>query len=127
MNDKTTKNIIIITIISVVAALFIWAAIATACAAVSNRKYDKLVEQHRHELELARVETERYRSVINEAARTNNDIGEYLQQSICSIQELRGLISEIRKKYQEMENLLYSVDTSECNTITDNSNNNISD
>ena len=126
MNDKT-KNIIIIAISSIIAALFIWAAIATACAAVTNRKYDKLVEQHRHELELARVETERYRSVINEAARTNNDIGECLQQSICSVQGLRELLSEIRKKYQEMENLLYSADSNECNTITDNSNNNISE
>lgn len=122
MNDKT-KKIIIIAIASFVAVLFIWATIATACAAANNRKYNQLVEQHRMELELARAETQRYRSVIEEARATNNDIGEHLQQSICSVQELGRLISEIRTRYEKMERLLYSVgdnissvDYNNCNT-----------
>ena len=42
------------------------------------------------------------------------------------MQELRELISEIREKYQEMENLLYSVNTDNSST-GDIADNNISD
>lgn len=126
MNDKTTKNIIIITISSVVAALFIWAAIATACAAVSNRKYDKLVAQHRQLVTESRIRNEQYAEVYRTARETNRAVGESLSRCQYSISELRAAMQLIREKYQEMENLLYSVDSSECNT-TDNSNSDISD
>ena len=126
MNDKTTKNIIIITISSVIAALFIWAAIATACAAVSNRKYDKLVAQHRQLVTESRIRNEQYAEVYRTARETNRAVGESLSRCQYSIAELRAAMQLIREKYQEMENLLYSVDSSECNT-TDNSNSDISD
>lgn len=120
MNDKT-KNIIIIAISSVIAALFIWAAIATACAAVSNRKYDKLVAQHRQLIDESRIRNEQYAEVYRTARETNRAVGESLSRCQYSIAELRAAMQLIREKYQEMENVLYSVDTDNSSTgdITD--------
>lgn len=120
MNDKT-KNIIIIANSSIIAALFIWAAIATACAAASNRKCDELVAQHRQLIDESRIRNEQYAEVYRTARETNRAVGESLSRCQYSIADIRAAMQLIREKYQEMENLLCSVDTDNSSTgdITD--------
>ena len=71
-------------------------------------KYTRLVEQNRIELELARARSEQYEAIYKSARNTNRELGECLSRSTANIYELRMLISEVRKRYEEMENILDS-------------------
>ena len=71
-------------------------------------KYSRLVEQNRIELELARARSEQYETIYRSARNTNRELGECLSRSTANIYELRALISEVRKRYEAMENLLNS-------------------
>ena len=71
-------------------------------------KYTRLVEQNRIELELARARSEQYEAIYKSARNTNRELGECLSKSTANIYELRMLISEVRKRYEEMENILDS-------------------
>ena len=72
-------------------------------------KYDRLVEQHRMELELARTRSEQYENIYRSARNTNRELGECLSRSTTNIYELRILINEVRKRYEAMENILNSI------------------
>ena len=71
-------------------------------------KYTRLVEQDRIELELARARSEQYETIYKSARNTNRELGECLSKSTANIYELRMLISEVRKRYEAMENILNS-------------------
>ena len=71
-------------------------------------KYTRLVEQDRIELELARAKSEQYEAIYKSARNTNRELGECLSKSTANIYELRMLISEVRKRYEAMENILNS-------------------
>lgn len=71
-------------------------------------KYTGLVEQNRIELELARARSEQYETIYRSARNTNRELGECLSRSTANIYELRALISEVRKRYEAMENILNS-------------------
>ena len=71
-------------------------------------KYTRLVEQNRVELELARARSEQYEAIYRSARNTNRELGECLSKSTANIYELRMLISEVRKHYEAMENILNS-------------------
>ena len=71
-------------------------------------KYTRLVEQNRVELELARARSEQYEAIYRSARNTNRELGECLSKSTANIYELRMLISEVRKRYEAMENILNS-------------------
>lgn len=71
-------------------------------------KYTRLVEQNRIELELARARSEQYETIYKSARNTNRELGECLSKSTANIYELRMLISEVRKRYEAMENILNS-------------------
>ena len=71
-------------------------------------KYTRLVEQNRTELELARARSEQYENIYRSARNTNRELGACLSRSTANFAELRVLISEIRKRYEEMENILNS-------------------
>ena len=72
-------------------------------------KYNRLVEQHRLELELARTRSEQYESIYRSARITNRKLGECISRSTATLSGLREQIQEIRRRYEEMENLLNSV------------------
>ena len=78
----------------------------TAC--YYRSKYTRLVEQNRAELELARARSEQYEAIYRSAKNTNRELGECLSRSTANIYELRMLISEVRKRYEAMENILNS-------------------
>lgn len=71
-------------------------------------KYTRLVEQNRIELELARARSEQYEAIYKSARNTNRELGECLSKSTANIYELRMLISEVRKRYEAMEDILDS-------------------
>lgn len=104
-NGYVKKNISIVCI-AIISSILLWAGICTGTTIYWRHKYNRLVEQHRLELELARTETEECRRTLQELRRTSSELGECIQQSICSVQDLRGLIGEVRKRYEEMEVIL---------------------
>ena len=72
-------------------------------------KYNRLVEQNRVELELARARSEQYENIYKSAKNTNRELGECLSRSTANIYDLRILISEVRKRYEAMENIFNSI------------------
>ena len=70
---------------------------------------NRLVEQHRLELDAARERAAVLSDTITRAAETNRELGESLSRQRTSVAELRELISEVRTRYEKMENLLNSV------------------
>ena len=85
-------------------------------------KYTRLVERDRVELELARARSERYEEIYQSARDTNNKLGECLQRSTTTLSGLREQLQEIRKRYEEMENLFNSTMWDDSNTRDNNSN-----
>ena len=66
------------------------------------------MEQNRIELELARAKSEQYEAIYKSARNANRELGKCLSKSTANIYELRMLISEVRKHYEAMENILNS-------------------
>ena len=109
---------IIICVLLLLAGLFF----GTAC--YYRSKYTRLVEQNRAELELSRARSEQYETIYKSAKNTNRELGECLSRSTANIYELRMLISEVRKRYEAMENILnnsrlYNSDTWNSNSDND--------
>lgn len=86
-----------------------------------KNKYDRLVEQNRMELELLRNRTEQYENTYRQARETNSELGKCLSKSVTTLSELRHQISEIRARYEKMENLLNSVGLNDNNIWADDS------
>lgn len=102
--DKKDKVFIII------ACILFFTLLCTGGTAVHYKnKYDRLVEQNRMELELLRNRAEQYENTYRQARETNSELGECLSKSVTTLSELRHQISEIRARYEKMENLLNSV------------------
>lgn len=101
--------------------------IALLCTGITARhykdKYDRLVEQHRVELELARNRTNILSDTISRAREDVGAIGESLTKQRTSVAELRELINEIRTRYEKMEDLLNSVGNYDSNIMHNYSNN----
>lgn len=103
---KKTKLGDIAFIIICVLLLLAGTFFGTAC--YYRSKYTRLVEQDRIELELARARSEQYETIYRSARNTNRELGKCLSRSTANIYELRMLISEVRKRYEAMENILNS-------------------
>ena len=86
-------------------------------------KYNRLMERDRVELELARTRSEQYETVYRSARNTNRELGECLSRSTTTLSGLREQIREIRKRYEEMENLLNSIGYDNIYTGNNNSSN----
>ena len=71
-------------------------------------KYDRLVEQNRVELAIARERAAVLTDTLTRAREEVGAIGESLSRQRTSVSELRELIREIRTRYEKMENLLNS-------------------
>ena len=69
---------------------------------------NKLMAEYRQQLELLRIRNERYEDTYRQARETNRELGECLSRTTTTISELRGQISEVRTRYEKMENLLNS-------------------
>lgn len=69
---------------------------------------NRLMEQHRLELNAARERAAILTDTITRAAETNRKLGESLSRQRTSMSELRALITEVRTRYEKMEELLDS-------------------
>ena len=67
---------------------------------------NRLVAEHRQQLELSRQRAAALTDTITRAAETNRELGESLSRQRTSVAELRELISEVRTRYEKMEELL---------------------
>lgn len=92
----------------IICVLLLCAGIFFGTTCYYRSKYTRLVEQNRVELELARARSEQYETIYKSARNTNRELGECLSKSTANIYELRMLISEVRKRYEAMENILNS-------------------
>ena len=107
----------------IICVLLLCSGIFFGTACYYRSKYTRLVEQNRAELELSRARSEQYEAIYRSAKNTNRELGECLSKSTANIYELRILISEIRKRYEAMENILNSIrldDNSSRNNNSDN-------
>ena len=80
----------------------------TISTCVYKYKYDRLVSEYRQQLELSRTKSEQYENTYRQARETNRELGECLSESVTTLSGLRQQISEIRTRYEKMENLLNS-------------------
>ena len=79
------------------------------------------MERNRVELELDRTRSEQYENIYRSARITNRGLGECLSTSTTTLSGLREQLREIRKRYEEMENLLSSVGNNDSD-VGDNDN-----
>ena len=70
---------------------------------------NRLVEQHRQQLELYRTKSEQYENTYRQARETNSELGKCLSESVTTLSGLRRQISEVRTRYEKMEELLSCV------------------
>lgn len=114
--DKKDKVLIIIAHI-----LFFTLLCTGGTAVYYKNKYNRLVEQNRVELELLRNRTEQYENTYRQARETNSELGKCLSKSVTTLSELRHQISEVRTRFEKMEDLLNSVGDDYCDIWIDNS------
>ena len=89
----------------IICFLLLLAGIFCTSTVYYKSKYTRLVEQNRVELELARARSEQYEAIYRSARNTNRELGECLSRSTTNIYELRVLLSEVRKRYEAMEDI----------------------
>lgn len=114
--DKKDKVFIIISCI-----LFFTLLLSGGTAVYYKNKYDRLVEQNRVELAIARNTAAVLSDTINRAREEVGAIGESLGKQRTSVAELRELFTEVRARYEKMEDLLNRVGLNDCDTWADNS------
>ena len=93
----------------IICVLLLCSGIFFSSTCYYRSKYTRLVEQNRIELELARARSEQYENIYRSAKNTNRELGKCLSKSTTNIYELRELISEVRKRYEAMENIFNSI------------------
>ena len=115
------------TFLYVIIALVVLLLCTTVSTGFYKYKYDRLVAEHRQQLELARTRSEQYESIYRQAREANRELGECLSKSVATLSELRLQISEVRSRYEKMEELLsnlgdYNSNTGDFNSSTNTSN-----
>ena len=96
------------TFLYVIIALITLLLCTTISTCVYKYKYDRLVAEHRQQLELSRERAAVLTDTLTRAREEVGAIGESLSRQRTSVSELRELIREIRTRYEKMENLLNS-------------------
>ena len=114
--DKKDKVFIIIACI-----LFFTLLCAGGTAVHYKNKYDRLVEQNRVELAIARNTATVLSDTINRAREEVGAIGESLGKQRTSVAELRELFTEVRARYEKMEDLLNSLGNNDYNIYSGDS------
>lgn len=114
--DKKGKVFVIISCI-----LFFTMLLSGGTAVYYKNKYDRLVEQNRMELAIARNTATVLSDTIIRAREEVGAIGESLGKQRTSVAELRELLTEVRTRYEKMENLLNSFRLNDNNVWADDS------
>ena len=120
--DKKDKVFIIIACI-----LFFTLLCTGGTAVYYKNRYERLVEQNRVELTIARNTAAVLSDTINRAREEVGELGESLGKQRTSVAELRELFTEVRTRYEKMEKLLDSSRNDYNNIRTNNSGTAITD
>ena len=96
------------TFLYVIIALITLLLCTTVSTCVYKYKYDRLVAEHRQQLELSRERAAVLTDTLTRAREEAGAIGESLSRQRTSVSELRELIGEIQTRYEKMEELLSS-------------------
>lgn len=107
--------------ITIACILFFTLLLSGGTAVYYKNKYDRLVEQNRVELAIARNTATVLSDTINRAREEVEELGESLGKQRTSVAELRELFTEIRARYEKMENLLNRVGLNNFDVWTDDS------
>ena len=102
--DKKDKVFIIIACILFFALLF-----TGGTAVYYKNKYERLVSENRTMFELYRERAAVLSDTINRAREEVGELGESLGKQRTSVAELRELFTEVRARFEKMENLLNSI------------------
>lgn len=92
-------------------AMFYFIAVTAATIGFFGGKItteNRLVAEHRQQLELYRTKSEQYENTYRQARETNSELGKCLSESVTTLSGLRRQISEVRTRYEKMEELLNS-------------------
>lgn len=76
---------------------------------------NRLVEQHRLELDAARERAAVLADTLERARTEAGEIGASLDRQRTSVAELKQLIAEVRTRYEKMEELLSGSGRDDCN------------
>lgn len=124
METKIENNVkkIIINNIPLLAVLFLLLCSGVGNAILGCRcsNLSKSLGQYIQQFDIARQRAEEYegqviaardtntelRTTIGKAADTNRELGECLSRSTNTLSDLRSQLTEVRRRYQEMENIL---------------------
>lgn len=107
--------------ITIACILFFTLLLSGGTTVYYKNKYDRLVEQNRVELAIARNTATVLSDTINRAREEVGELGESLGKQRTSVAELRELFTEIRARYEKMENLLNRVGLNNFDVWTDDS------
>ena len=109
------------TFLYVIIALITLLLCTTISTCVYKYKYDRLVEQHRQQLELARQRADVLTDTLKDIRVEAWAIGASLDRQRTSVSELRSLFREVKERYTKMEDLLSSIGDNDCDSGNINS------
>ena len=109
------------TFLYVIIALITLLLCTTISTCVYKYKYDRLVEQHRQQLELARQRADVLTDTLKDIRAEAWAIGASLDRQRTSVSELRSLFREVKERYTKMEDLLSSIGDNDCDSGNINS------
>lgn len=93
----------------VIIALITLLLCTTISTGVYKYKYDRLVAEHRQQLELSRERAAVLTDTLTRAREEVGAIGESLSRQRTSVADLRELIREVKERYTKMERLLSGI------------------
>ena len=102
------------TFLYVIIALITLLLCTTVSTGVYKYKYDRLVAEHRQQLELSRARADVLTDTLTRAREEAGAIGESLSRQRTSVADLRELIGEVKERYTKMERLLSGVGNYDC-------------
>ena len=106
----------------IICSLLLLSGIFFGTTCYYRSKYDRLVAEHRQQLELSRERAAVLTDTLTRAREEVGAIGESLSRQRTSVAELRELIGEVKTRYEKMEELL-----NDTFRLTDSVNDDISD
>ena len=109
------------TFLYVIIALITLLLCTTTSTCVYKYKYDRLVEQHRQQLELARQRADVLTDTLKDIRTEAEAIGASLDRQRTSVSELRSLFREVKERYTKMEDIISSIGDNDCDSGNINS------
>ena len=109
------------TFLYVIIALITLLLCTTISTCVYKYKYDRLVEQHRQQLELARQRADVLTDTLKDIRTEAGAIRASLDRQRTSVSELRSLFREVKERYTKMEDIINSIGDNDCDSGNINS------